>query len=181
MVAAEILGERKRSPNSAKAVAHYLLAVRALVKLVASFRQDWLRRVGPILYQRGESRGGLLSVDTAERIGLEGRREFQAALQRMTEFEVPESCATCHSLLCSWLQKQVEACEMVVEATPEEARRQYRYAIQLLVDARHDLREFQDESIRLVGWLRTRTRTASIRQSVLRASHLLRLRRRRAS
>jgi hypothetical protein len=137
-------------------MAGYLTAIRRLVGEAGRYRAEWIRSAGPILNASGDEMGDLAS--TAILVGRRGLDEFTNARRQVMELPVPTSCQTAQIAIMAWFEKNIAACETMVEAGESNDTHRFKTAFHLLAESRYDLRAFQTETTALIEKLRERLR-----------------------
>lgn len=144
------------SLGEARAVAAYLTAVRALVNEASASRAAWIRQLGQLMKDaRAADNPGPLAAE-AGRIGTEQLAAFRAFHDRLDKLNPPGLCQDCHLIVGGWLEKQMAACEVMVEVGKTVELPGLRATQGLLAEGRDDTRRFATTYAELVAWLRER-------------------------
>jgi hypothetical protein len=136
-----------------RAVALYLRSIRPIVGAVALSRQSWVRDMGVLLE---DARHGSPSsvARSAGRIGANQRVVFRDARRQVEGLPVPPACVAVRSAFLSWLEKQDEACAIMIESGQTGDVRRLREVHGVLAEARAHAHNFNEEYARLVADVR---------------------------
>lgn len=138
---------------SARAVAEYLTALRALVGQVGEARRGWVREFGRLLLEARHERNEDVPR-RARRLGDTSIVIFTDVRDRLNLLEPPPTCGPCHDAFAIWLDQQVAACEALIEVGVTDDLDQLRVAHALFVESRYDLRAFSAEYAAALAALR---------------------------
>lgn len=147
---------RENSLAEARAVAVYLTAVRAIVNEASSSRAVWIRQIGTLMKDaRDPVRAGSLP-DEAGQIGQEQLAAFRAVHERLDRLQPPPMCQDCQMIVAGWLEKQMAACDVMIEVGRAGELSALRATQGLLAEGRDDSRRFAQSYAELVAWLKER-------------------------
>ena len=137
-----------------RAVALYLRSIRPIVGSVAVSRQAWVRDMGILLE---DARHGSPSTvaRSAGRIGAQQRIVFRDARRQVEGLPVPPACVSVRSAILSWLEKQDQACTVMVESGQTGDVRRLHEVHGVLAEARAHAHHFNEEYARLVADVRS--------------------------
>jgi hypothetical protein len=143
--------------TSAKSVARYLAAIKDLVERATASRQIWIRQIGKVSQAIKENdelaavEAGVIGTDQAER--------FRKLRDELAELHPPAACEACHMSVVSWLEKQIAACEVMVEIGQTRNVELMRQTSGLLAEGRIDTARFRAEYNNLIGALQEHLKT----------------------
>jgi hypothetical protein len=147
---------REHSLAEARAVATYLTTIRMLVNDASASRAVWIRQIGALMKEaRTADDPGALAGEAA-RIGTEQLATFRALRERLDKLQPPGLCQDCHVIVVGWLEKQMAACEVMVDVGQAGELAGLRATQGLLAEGRDDSRRFATTYAELVAWLRER-------------------------
>jgi hypothetical protein len=147
---------RESSLGEARAVAAYLKAVRGLVNEASASRAIWIRQIGTLMKDaRNPERAEGLPAEAGQ-IGQEQLAAFRAFQERLDRLQPPALCEDCHVVISGWLEKQMAACEVMVDVGSSGELTGLRATQGLLAEGRDDSRRFAQSYAELVAWLRDR-------------------------
>src|SRR5581483_3415246 len=101
-------------PATPRNVAAYLRAVRELMTEATTLRRSWIRQVG-VLILDARAKPPEMVAPGAAHCGAEQRELFAGIQLRLSEMSVPRGCDVCQESFVAWLDKQVGACDLLVE------------------------------------------------------------------
>lgn len=154
-------------PSPARAIAQYLSGVRALVNEASQSRKLWVRQIGTLL-QDARTKPPEMVAPPASEIGAAQRDAFARLRARATELSPPPECGICHKLAIAWLDKQIAACEAMVEFGQTRNVARLRATQDLLSEGRVDTQRFNAEYTSLVAALRARVQRSHTRRPTAR-------------
>jgi hypothetical protein len=147
----------RRTPRAeVRQVATYLTELRAIVDGASASRAAWIRQLGALLKdaRAGAARDQL--AQASARIGLEQRARFGEFLRRLVGLEPPPLCQDVHLIASGWLEKQIAACDVMVDVGRTGDVAALRATQGLLAEGRDDSRRFSVAYAELVAWLKER-------------------------
>lgn len=137
--------------SSARAIAVYLAAVKELVERATASRQIWIRQIGKV--SQAIKSGDELAPVEAGVVGADQAERFRKLREELDALKPPHACEPCHLAVVSWLEKQIAACEVMVEIGQTRDVGLMRQASGLLAEGRIDTARFRAEYTNLVGAL----------------------------
>ena len=143
--------------GSAKAIAKYLAGVKELVERANGSRQLWIRQIGKVSQAIKENdelapvEAGVIGNDQAERF-----RKFREELNAL---HPPPACEACHMAVVGWLEKQIAACEVMIEIGETRNVELMRQTSGLLAEGRIDTARFKAEYNNLIAALHEHLKT----------------------
>jgi len=145
------------SLGEARAVAAYLTAIRTLVNEASASRAAWIRQLGQLMkaVRSSADEPGPLAAE-ALRVGTEQAAAFRAFRERLDKLNAPGICQDCHLIVLGWLDKQMAACDVMIDVGKSGDLASLRATQGLLAEGRDDTRRFATTYAELVAWLRER-------------------------
>jgi len=137
--------------KSARSIAVYLTELRDLVDRATAVRQSWIRDIGKVARAVRE-RDPAAAVEAGV-IGAEQLRRFEPFREMLGQLVPPGPCESCHIAVVSWLDKQIAACEVMVEIGQTGNVDLLRGTTGLLAEGRIDTARFRAEYTNLVAAL----------------------------
>lgn len=137
-----------------RAVAVYLRAIRPIVGAVAVSRQSWVRDMGVLLEDARHGSSAAIAR-SAGRIGANQRTVFRDAQRQVEGLPVPPPCVSVRSAILGWLEKQDQACGVMIESGSSTDVRRLHEVHSILAEARTYAHRFNEDYVRLVAELRT--------------------------
>jgi hypothetical protein len=136
--------------------AAYLQTLRAQLVRASQSRKGWISQVGLLLadLQHGTSRDVVAAV--AGRSGAAHRETFAQIRADLARVEPAPGCETCHLAVLGWLDKQIAACDLMIEIGQTGLVERLREVRGLIAEARHDARLFNYEMAERAATLRHR-------------------------
>jgi hypothetical protein len=163
---------RESSMAEARAVAAYLTAVRAIVNEASSSRAVWIRQIGTLMKDgRDPERADGLAAEAGQ-IGQEQLAAFRAFHERLDRLQPPLMCEDCQMIVSGWLEKQMAACDVMIEVGKAGELSALRATQGLLADGRDDSRRFAQSYAELVAWLKERLAHARAAKPARRRSRI---------
>lgn len=147
----ETPGAGSSAVPSARNVALYLASVKELVERATASRQLWIRQIGKV--SQAIRDGDELAAVEAGAIGSDQAERFHKFRDELAALKPPASCDSCHISIVSWLEKQIAACEVMVEVRETRNVDLMRQASGLLAEGRLDTARFRAEYNNLIGAL----------------------------
>jgi hypothetical protein len=144
--------------------ATYLHALRPRLKRANDSRRGWLSQVGLLVADRRHGTSSEVIAAVAARSGETQGRAFRAVRADVAGLEPAPDCETCHLAVMGWLDKQIAACDLMVEIGQTRQVERLREVIGLIAEARHDGRLFSYEIAERVAALRHRRQAATAAQ-----------------
>src|SRR5581483_3295896 len=132
-------------------IAAYLTVLRGLVDRAGAARQSWIREIGAVA--RAVREGDPAAAVEAGVIGREQLRRFEPFREELAALVPPGPCEACHMAVVGWLDKQVAACEVMVEVGQTGDVELLRGTTGLLAEGRIDTARFRAEYTNLVAAL----------------------------
>jgi hypothetical protein len=136
---------------SARKIAEYLTELRGLVDRATAVRQSWIRDIGKVA--RAVKEEDPAAAVEAGVIGAEQRRRFEPYREELSRLVPPGPCEPCHLAVVGWLDKQIAACEVMVEIGQTGNVDLLRGTTGLLAEGRIDTARFRAEYTNLVAAL----------------------------
>ena len=133
-------------------IAAFLTEIRGIVDGVNAPRRAWVRDFGALL--RDWRAGDTDVAERAGRVGAAQRVYFATARERHAKIAVPDAARSMYAVLGVWLDKQIAACDALVEVSTGRDLNHLRVAHGLYADARGEMRRFSAEFQALVQALR---------------------------
>jgi hypothetical protein len=160
-----------RSPSPARAIAQYLSAIRALMNEASESRKLWVRQIGTLL-QDTRTKPPEMVAPNAGQVGAEQRAVFESVRGRAAELTPPTECVTIHDVVLAWLDKQLAACDVMVEVGQTGDVSRLRSTQGLLAEGRLDTQRFNAEYTTLVTALKARVQRTATRRPAARKGGL---------
>ena len=148
LAAVESSGTNAPASASARSIAVYLAAIKDLVERATTSRQLWIRQVGKV--SQAIRIGDELAPVEAGVVGKDQAERFRKFREELNGLKPPASCESCHVAIVSWLEKQIAACEVMVEIGQTRNVDMMRQASGLLSEGRLDTARFKAEYTNLV-------------------------------
>jgi hypothetical protein len=155
------------APSPARAIAQYLSAVRGQMNEASESRKLWVRQIGTVM-QDARTKPSEMVAPTAGEIGSTQRALFQQVRDRVVELSPPTECLTCHDVVLNWLDKQLAACDVMVEVGQTGDVSKLRATQGLLAEGRLDTQRFNAEYTSLVSALKARVQRTATRRPAAR-------------
>jgi hypothetical protein len=152
-----------RGPSPARAIAQYLSAIRALVNEASESRRLWVRQIGTLIAD-ARAKPAEMVAPTSGQIGGEQRQAFEQLRARAVDLSPPHECLSCHDTVLGWLDKQIAACDIMVEVEQSGDVARLRLTQVLLAEGRLDTQRFNAEYTALVTALRARVQRTATRR-----------------
>jgi hypothetical protein len=143
--------------TSVKAIARYLAAVKELVERAGASRQLWIRQIGKV--SQAIKEGDELAAVEAGVIGTDQAERFRKFREELNELHPPAACEACHMAVVGWIEKQIAACEVMVEIGETRNVELMRQTSGLLAEGRIDTARFKAEYNNLIGALQEHLKT----------------------
>lgn len=160
---------RAQSPlAAARVVAGYLSKLRLIVNETTASRQIWIRKLGQLLKDAHAGVDREVVAASAEQIGRDQIAAFREFREKIEALNPPPICESCHLVVLTWMDKQIAACEVMIEAGESGELTRLRSTQGLLAEGRGDTRRFTAEYAELVDWVRKRLDVASSRRTARR-------------
>jgi hypothetical protein len=145
-------GARPLDPNSPRAAAVYLLALRPMLGTISGGRRALVGSLRDLV--EDARRGGPLFLERARAIGDERLSFFQAARRQFEAIPPPPPAQALHAALAQWFDRMIAACNGVtafgMTGRVADLRRAQRY----LEKAAEHAHAFNEEHRRLVALMR---------------------------
>lgn len=156
--------DRVVDPSSPRATAAYLIQLREPLARASRQRGEWVQRIGRLM---DEARHGnpLSIAQSAGAIGREHGAKFREVRSQIAGMRVPPRCMSLQGALQRWLDKLIEACDLLVSVAHTGRVGYLRKTHQLFVEGRHHAQQFNSEYCRLVEDLRARVAAAGRRRA----------------
>lgn len=152
-----------RSPSPARAIAQYLTAIRALMSEASESRKLWVRQIGTLLQDTRTKPPEMVAPNAGE-VGSTQRAFFASVRGRVTELTPPTECLTIQDVVLTWLDKQMAACDVMVEVGQTGDVLRLRSTQGLLAEGRLDTQRFNAEYTALVSALKARVQRTATRR-----------------
>jgi len=140
-------------PATPRNVAAYLRAVRELMTEATTLRRSWIRQVG-VLILDARAKPPEMVAPGAAHCGTEQRELFTGIRVRLGEIPVPRGCDVCHEAFVAWLEKQVGACDLLIEIGRTGELTTLKTVQRVLADSRTDTAAFNAAYTALVEGLK---------------------------
>lgn len=131
------------STSSARNVAAYLKAVKELIDRATASRQLWIRQIGKV--GQAIKAGDEMAAVEAGVVGGDQAERFRAVREELARLTVPQACDSCQIAAISWLEKQIAACEVLVEMGETRNVDLMRHVSGMLAEGRIDTARFKAE------------------------------------
>jgi hypothetical protein len=141
--------QRRPGDSSPKAVAIYLTQLRPLLVEATSTRHGFVREIG-VLMENARHQNPTAVTQAAGKLGRGQMTLFRDVRMQVDALHTPPSCQSCHHSVTSWIEKQIAACEIMVEVSVKGDLPQLREVQGLLAEGRLHARQFNAEYGRLV-------------------------------
>jgi len=147
---------------SARDIALYLGELKVLVDRATKVRQAWIREIGGVTqaFKTDEPTAAL----QAGVIGREQLVRFAGFRDELAKLVPPPPCEACHLAVVSWLDKQIAACEVMVEVGQTGNGELMRGTTGLLSEGRIDTMRYRAEYTHLVAALNDHLKTRKARK-----------------
>jgi len=145
--------------GSPRAIAAYLTTLKPALARATSSRQGWVRDIGVLLEDARQQHTAIVASSAArvERAQLILFREVQREIGPLPQ--TPD-CEALHRAVTSWLDRQIGACELMVDVGLRGDLSRLKEVQGLLAEGRFHARTFNDEYARLVAMIRFIARDA---------------------
>lgn len=143
--------------SSAKSISHYLKAVKELLDRAGESRQLWIRQIGKV--GQAIKAGDEMAAVEAGVVGGDQAERFRKIREELAALTVPAACDSCQIAAVSWLEKQIAACEVMVEIGQTRNVDLMRHVSGMLAEGRIDTARFKAEYNGLVTALQQRLKT----------------------
>jgi hypothetical protein len=125
--------------------AAYLQALREPLERASQSRKGWIGEVGRLMADLRSGRSRDLIATVAGRSGAGQAAAFGAVRVDLVGLEPAAGCEGCHLAVLGWLDKQIAACDLMVEIGRSGEVERLREVLGLIAEARHDARQFSYE------------------------------------
>jgi hypothetical protein len=138
-----------------RAVAAYLVDLRGPLGEATQYRQAWVQRIGLLME---DARGGhpLTITQTAGQIGREHGANFRRVRDGFAGLRPPSSCMAVHGAFGRWLDKLIEACDLLTSVARTGDIQRLRETEGLFSEGRRHAHVFNEEYARVADNLRQR-------------------------
>ena len=143
------------APSPIRVIANYLNVIRAVMNEASESRRVWVRQIG-VLLRDVQMRPAAMVSPSIGQCGTEQSAIFEEMRTRVADLEAPHECKLLHSTIISWLEKQIGACDVMVEVGMTGDVTKLRATQGLLAEGRSDTQRFSSEYASLVGMVRKR-------------------------
>jgi hypothetical protein len=134
------------TPGSlAHATAAYLQALRPHLQRANESRRGWISQVGLLLADRQHGTSSEVIAAVAARSGETQGRAFRSVRADLASLEPAPGCESCHMAVIGWLDKQIAACDLLIEIGRTRETGRLREVQGLIAEARQDSRQFSYE------------------------------------
>jgi hypothetical protein len=141
--------------------AAYLQALRPRLQRANDSRRGWISQVGLLVADRQHGTSSDVISAVAARSGEAQGRAFRAVRADLASLEPAPGCETCHLAVMGWLDKQIAACDLLIEIGQTREVERLREVLGLIAEARHDSRQFSYEIAERMAQLRHRRQAAT--------------------
>lgn len=155
--------------SSPRAVAIFLTSVKPFLNEVTHSRAQWIRDIGVLLEDARRQHSSVVAQG-ATRVGRAQVVIFREARGRIAAIGPPTDCEVIHRAVLNWLDKQIMACDVMVDVGLRGDLPRLREVQGLLAEGRFHAQKFNDEFVRLVALVRAATRQSATRARANRAS-----------
>ena len=152
--ATQPLTPRRSGESTPKAVAVYLTRLRPLLVEATGTRHGFIREIG-VLMENARHQNPSVVAQAAGKLGRSQMALFRDVRMQVSALQPPPSCQPCHHSVTTWLDKQISACEVMVDVSVHSDMTRLREVQGLLAEGRLHARRFNGEYGRLVQQLRT--------------------------
>jgi hypothetical protein len=143
------------SAATPRAVAAYLVELRGPLAEATHHRKVWVHSIGVLM--EDARRGNPLTItQSAGQFGREHGASFRRVREQVGRLTPPTTCVGVHRALVRWLDKLVQACDLLVAVARDGDIRRLRETQGLFSEGRHHAHVFNDEYARVVADLRER-------------------------
>ena len=156
-----------KSPSPERAIAQYLSAIRGLMNEASESRKLWVRQIGTLLAD-ARAKPPEMVAPTAGEVGSTQRALFENVRGRVVELNSPNECVSIHEVVLAWLDKQIAACDVMVEVGQTGDVSRLRSTQGLLAEGRLDTQRFNAEYTTLVNALKARVQRTATRRPAAR-------------
>ena len=146
-------GTRRTGDSTPKAVAIYLTRLRPLLVEATSTRHGFVREIG-VLMENARHQNPTVVAQAAGKLGRSQMALFRDVRLQVNALQPPSSCQPCQHSVTTWLDKQIGACEVMVDVSVHSDMTRLREVQGLLAEGRLHARRFNGEYGRLVEALR---------------------------
>ena len=153
---------RPASSGSPRATAAYLHDLRPLLASAADLRRSFVQEIGGLMDESGRS-SRLVIAQVAGRAGRDHAGYFRKLKAQVDALIPPATCLACHVAVQRWLERHVDASQVMIEVGRSGNLTRMHETQRLLAEARDFARQLNAEYSRLVEELRQRVKAASRR------------------
>jgi hypothetical protein len=151
-------------PSSPRAIASYLIELREPLLTANRQRSAWVNEIGRLM--EDARHGNPLSItQTAGAIGRQHGAAFRDVRARVNLLRTPPRCASLQGAMQRWLDKLIEACDLLVNVAHNGRIGHLKQTQALFVDGRHHAQQFNLEYSRVVDELKERVAWADRRRA----------------
>lgn len=163
------VAERNGLVSSPRAVATFLTSMKPYLNEVTRSRAQWIRDIGVLLEDARRQHASVVAQG-ATRVGRAQVVIFREAHTRIAAIGAPADCEVIHRAVLTWLDKQMAACDVMVDVGLRGDLPRLREVQGLLAEGRFHAQKFNDEFVRLVALVRAAARAPSARGRTSRAT-----------
>lgn len=146
---------RTAPPGTAKNVATYLKAVRALMDEAVSLRRFWIRQVGVLILEARTEPPDTVAPRAAH-CGEQHREHLTGVRDRLQALPAPVGTDACHEAFLAWLDRQLHACTLLEEVGRTGDLAGLRTVQRVVAEGRGDTAAFAAAYAALVSNLKAR-------------------------
>lgn len=146
--------------SQARGIARYLKQVKELVERATESRQLWIRQIGKV--SQAVKAGDELAAVEAGVVGGDQAGRFKKLREELAALIVPPACDACQIAAISWLDKQIAACDVMVEIGATRNVDLMRHVSGMLAEARVDTARFKAEYNSLVAAVQEHLKTTRL-------------------
>ena len=144
-----------RAPSPVREIAGCLSAIRSIMNEASESRRGWVRQIGVLLRDVHMRPAAMVSPSIGQ-CGTEQGKIFEEMRERAMDLSPPHECLVLHTTIISWLEKQVAACDVMIEVGMTGDVSRLRATQGLLAEGRADTQRFTTEYASLVAMVRQR-------------------------
>ncbi len=145
--------------GSPRAIAHYLTGLKPALAKATSSRQNWVRDIGVLLEDARQQHTAIVA-SSAARVGRAQLILFREVQSEIALLSQTPDCEALHRAVMTWLDKQIAACELMVDVGLRGDLVRLKEVQGLLAEGRFHARKFNDEYARLIATIRFLAREA---------------------
>jgi hypothetical protein len=147
------VASRSIASATPRAVAAYLVDLRGPLGDATQYRKAWVQRIGVLMEDSGGAHP-LTITQTAGQIGREHGANFRRVRAGFARLRPPPGCTAVHGAFGRWLDKLIEACDLLRSVARSGDIQRLRETQDLFSEGRRHAHVFNEEYARVVDELR---------------------------